>query len=72
MKLTVLGGALALLFTLAAPAGAQETPQWLKEARARESTLAEPKAVVSEDGWLRTKVPGEVKQRPVLEGGWPY
>jgi hypothetical protein len=69
MKLTVLGGALALLFTLAAPAGAQETPQWLKEARARESTLAEPKAVVSEDGWLRTKVPGEVKQRPVLEGG---
>ncbi len=69
MNLKILSAALALLCTFAASARAEEVPQWLKDARAREAPLAEPVDVASEDGWLRTKLPGKVPDKVVLQDG---
>lgn len=63
------GVGLALLSALVAPARAQETPKWLTDAKARESRLAEPVGVTSEDGWLQAKIPGAVKHKVTFEDG---
>lgn len=69
MKTKILATGVALLCAMAAPSRAQELPKWLTDAKARESRLAEPAEVASEDGWLRTKVPGAVKHKVVLDDG---
>lgn len=48
---------------------AQELPQWLVTAQARESKLPAMATVASEDGWLRTQVPGTVRHRVLKEEG---
>jgi hypothetical protein len=65
MFVRVVGAGLAALVVVATPVVAQDVPKWLTDAKARESRLAEPVDVVSEDGWLRTKVPGGVKHKVV-------
>lgn len=57
-------GLLALVATLA---HAQEQPQWLTDALAREARLPEPKAVTSVDGLLQARVPGEVAHKIELQ-----
>lgn len=56
-----------LLCALAAPAWAQDLPKWLVEAQAREARLPAAVALVSEDGWLRTQVPGRVDGKVVRQ-----
>jgi hypothetical protein len=65
----IFGAGLALLLVLVTPARTQEVPKWLADAKARESRLAGLVDVASEDGWLRTRVPGTVKHKVVLEDG---
>ena len=49
----------SLTMFVAAGALAQE-PQWLKDARAREGKLGQPREFQSKDDWLRARVPGKV------------
>jgi len=49
----------SLTFFFAASALAQE-PQWLKDARAREGKLGQPREFKSKDAWLKARVPGKV------------
>jgi hypothetical protein len=60
-------GSALLLCALSSPVAAQELPKWLVEAQSREARLPAPVALTSEDGWLRTQVPGKVAGRPVLK-----
>lgn len=66
------GVALALL-AAAGPAAAQgagpEMPRWLTEAMAREVPLKALADVASEDGWFRSRVPGALARKVVLEDG---
>lgn len=48
----------ALLVAGLRPAWAEELPQWLSEALAREVQLPAAKTLSSEDGWLQLRVPG--------------
>ena len=48
-----------LMFCCASGALAQE-PQWLKDARAREGKLGQPRDFKSKDNWLKARVPGKV------------
>ena len=58
-----------LLCAAALAAQAEDVPQWLVEAKARESRLAQPTDVASEDGLLRAQVPSTLKKKVVLEDG---
>lgn len=52
--------ALALSLFLGASALADDEPQWLKDARARESQSLKPGEVKSKDGWFKASLPGKV------------
>lgn len=67
MSIQKLSMGFTLLCSLAAPTTAQELPKWLIEAKAREAKLGELTEVSSTDGWLKTKVPGHVTDKIVLE-----
>lgn len=58
-----------LMCAAALAAQAEDAPQWLVEAKARESRLAQPNDVASEDGLLRAQVPGTLKKKVLLEDG---
>lgn len=69
MKFGTWCAAAALCLGPVAPLAAQELPKWLVDAKAREAAPSALVDVTSEDGWLRTKLPGEVRHKVVLENG---
>jgi hypothetical protein len=44
-------------------AHAADEPKWLTDAKAREGKLGAPKDVVSDDKWLKAKLPGKIKNK---------
>lgn len=67
MSIQKLSMGFTLLCSLAAPTTAQELPKWLIEAKAREAKLGELTEVSSTDGWLKTKVQGNVANKVTLD-----
>ncbi len=51
--------ALALSLLMCVSAFADEEPQWLKDARAREAKSLKPAEIRSKDGWLKVTTPGK-------------
>jgi hypothetical protein len=51
--------AFSFAWLLAASAHGAEEPQWLKEARARESKSLKPAELKSKDGWFTVRTPGK-------------
>ena len=63
--------AFAFTFLLCTSAFGADEPQWLKDARARESKSLKPAEIRSQDGWFKARTPGKpVNKIEKVEGSY--